>query len=155
MTGSCAPGTLLLRSPSYVHVTISNNVISDSVCDQCLSTPNIWDNVQPVKMSKCSRCKQVYYCNSTCQKQAWTLHKMECKYLTRILPKQPPGLAKLIMRLLIKNKMCPDYSETLPDGKVRTVNSLVMHKKEISSSSMKSEAFTSYLQVRKLVCYVK
>jgi len=28
---------------------------------------------------KCSRCKSVYFCDSKCQKDAWSIHKLHCK----------------------------------------------------------------------------
>ncbi len=30
------------------------------------------------KMSQCSRCKKVYYCNIKCQKKHWKHHKKKC-----------------------------------------------------------------------------
>ena len=30
---------------------------------------------------RCASCKSVYYCSKTCQKQAWTDHKMQCKMI--------------------------------------------------------------------------
>ncbi|KAK4052618.1 hypothetical protein OIO90_004246 [Microbotryomycetes sp. JL221] len=34
---------------------------------------------------KCSRCKIVRYCSVNCQKSDWTLHKLECQALQRVL----------------------------------------------------------------------
>ena len=144
--GAVGPGSLVLRSPAYAHV-ISG--APDSVCDHCLDSPNIWDNVAPVKLYRCSGCRQSYYCNVACQKAAWARHKMECKYLKRIAPKVPPAIVKLILRVCLKNKLDPDYSETLPDGSIRTFSDLKSHKDEISGSSQRSEAFSTYLQVIK------
>ena len=109
------PGSLVLRCPTYAHV-ISG--APDSVCDHCLDSPNIWDNVAPVKLYRCSGCRQSYYCNVSCQKAAWARHKMECKYLKRIAPRVPPAIVKLILRVCLKNKLDPDYSEALPDGSI-------------------------------------
>lgn len=30
-------------------------------------------------LAKCGRCRAIYYCNATCQKQHWATHKVECK----------------------------------------------------------------------------
>ena len=141
-------GKLIIQSPAYVHV-ISNSSVQDSVCDNCLDTPNIYDNLPPVKLSRCSGCKQSFYCNVQCQKQAWPLHKLECKYLQRISPRKPPSIVKLILRMCLKHKLHPHYSETLPDGSIRTLNDLKTHKEEITASIERSEAFASYIQVIK------
>ena len=143
MTQAAAPGLLLLQSPAYVHVVSS----PDSVCDNCLDTPNIWDNIAPVKLSRCSGCRQSHYCNVACQKRAWARHKIECSYLKRIAPRIPPAIVKLILRACFRNRLDPDYRETLPDGKVRTFSDLKTHKDEISKSSQRSEAFSAYLRV--------
>ena len=34
---------------------------------------------KPHSKSRCSRCKQVWYCSKTCQKHAWKEHKIVCK----------------------------------------------------------------------------
>ena len=149
MTGGdlgAIPGSLLLQSPAYVHV-ISG--APDSVCDNCLDSPNIWDNIAPVKLYRCGGCQQSFYCNVTCQKAAWTRHKLECKYLKRIAPRKPPAIVKLILRACLRNKLEPNYSETLPDGRKRSFSDLKSHKDDISDSSQRSEAFAAYLQVIK------
>ena len=142
---SCKPGTLILQSPSYAHVISSSSV--DSVCDQCLSSPNIFDNVAPVRLSRCSKCRVSYYCNVQCQRLAWPRHKLECSYLTRISPRTPPALVRLMLRILFRHRAEPDYHETLPDGSVRTLQDLVTHKKQILSSNERAEAFSSFLPV--------
>ena len=49
------------------------------VCDWCLK---MCDNEGILKA--CTRCKWVYYCDQTCQKEAWNSHhKSECKYLQK------------------------------------------------------------------------
>ena len=120
MPGLCqqdtvGPGSLVLQCPAYAHV-ISG--APDSVCDHCLDSPNIWDNVAPVKLYRCSGCRQSYYCNVACQKAAWARHKIECKYFKRIAPRVLPAIVKLILRVCLKNKLDPDYNEALPDGSI-------------------------------------
>jgi len=138
-------GTLILRSPAYVHVISSEQ--QSSVCDGCLATPNVLDNVHPSQLQKCSRCRQSYYCDVSCQKRAWPQHKQECKYLKKIQPRVPPSIVKLILRMAFKHRTHPDYKETLPDGSSRGLTDLKMHAEEISSSGERSEAFSSFLQV--------
>jgi len=139
-------GDFLLESSCYAHVISSESVL-ESVCDSCLETRNIFDNIPPNKLFRCSKCRQSYYCNNQCQKRAWSLHKYECKYLQNIAPKSPPSVVKLILRILFKNKLNPKEKEILPDGKTRSLDDLKMHLAEIKSSPERIEAFRSFLCV--------
>ena len=138
-------GSLVLSCPAYVYVISSEQ--KSSVCDGCLATPNVVDNVAPTRLLRCSRCRQSYYCNSACQRKAWSLHQLECKYLRKIQPQVPPAIVRLLLRLSFKHRNLPDYREQLPDGSSRGLTDLEMHKKEISASVERSEAFSSFLQV--------
>ena len=35
-------------------------------------------NVQKVPLKKCTRCRRVYYCSTSCQKKHWVIHKAHC-----------------------------------------------------------------------------
>ena len=144
-TEAVRPGSLILSCPVFAHVISSGQ--ESSVCDNCLAAPNVLDNVAPSRLLRCSRCRRSYYCNSLCQRQAWTLHQPECKYLRKIQPKVPPAIVRLLLRLCFKQRHQPDYREPLPDGSSRGLTDLEMHKKEISASVERSEAFSSFLQV--------
>lgn len=37
---------------------------------------------QPSLLSRCARCRQVYYCNDKCQRAHWSIHKSECREYT-------------------------------------------------------------------------
>eukprot|EP00064_Thunnus_orientalis_P018700 superscaffoldBa00004392_g18806 len=41
-----------------------------------------------------------HYCNITCQKQAWSGHKRECKCLQSLLPRIPTDSVRLAARLI-------------------------------------------------------
>ncbi|AWP01769.1 putative histone-lysine N-methyltransferase SMYD3 isoform 2 [Scophthalmus maximus] len=49
---------------------------------------------------RCSQCKTARYCNITCQKQAWSVHKRECKCLRGLLPRVPTDSVRLAARLI-------------------------------------------------------
>ncbi|XP_072320858.1 histone-lysine N-methyltransferase SMYD3 [Eucyclogobius newberryi] len=49
---------------------------------------------------RCSQCKMTRYCNMTCQKKAWPVHKSECKCLKRILPRIPTDSVRLAARII-------------------------------------------------------
>ncbi|KAF7290658.1 MYND-type domain-containing protein [Mycena indigotica] len=41
-------------------------------------------NAWGTTLSRCSKCKRVYYCSSACQTRDWPHHKTECKVLRRV-----------------------------------------------------------------------
>ncbi|CAJ1048916.1 histone-lysine N-methyltransferase SMYD3 [Xyrichtys novacula] len=49
---------------------------------------------------RCSQCKMARYCNTTCQKQAWSGHKTECKCLRSLLPRAPTDSVRLAARII-------------------------------------------------------
>ena len=51
-------------------------------------------------LRKCSKCKFVYYCGTTCQKKDWSVHKQECKNIIKVQPKRPPDICLLASRLV-------------------------------------------------------
>ena len=47
--------------------------------DAAESEMSEWMRMEMRKMLLCSRCRNVYYCNVTCQKAHWEVHKLVCK----------------------------------------------------------------------------
>jgi len=56
------------------------------------------------KLLKCSSCQYVYYCNRSCQKESWPIHKIECPHLKKVLKewKIVPDAARLMARIILK-----------------------------------------------------
>ena len=70
-------GEEVLRCQPYSYVIYSN--FRSTVCDFCLK----FKTDQSLK--KCSACKYVYYCETSCQKNAWrSHHQEECVYLRKM-----------------------------------------------------------------------
>jgi hypothetical protein len=44
-----------------------------TTCSTCGEAP-----IVGVSLSRCSRCKNAFYCSKNCQKSAWKLHKYDC-----------------------------------------------------------------------------
>jgi hypothetical protein len=67
------------------------------VCNSCGASDK--------KLSVCSRCKSVWYCDGTCQKNDWLKHKQECKLLkfTFILRYTRTMLVSLLHHLYSNN----------------------------------------------------
>ena len=92
-------GEVVLRSQPFTYVLEAQ--FRTSVCDYCLQ--QCQDN-ETMKGKRCSACKIVYYCNTSCQKKAWfNHHREECiclrKVSNNILPTK--------MRVYQKNRKMP------------------------------------------------
>ena len=69
---------LPLEEP-FSHVV--NYKYRSKFCDWCIQA----GEGSEVKLKKCTRCEEVYYCNRDCQQKAYTTyHKKECKKLKTI-----------------------------------------------------------------------
>lgn len=86
-------GISVLSCEPYAFVSTSE--LRGEICDDCLSPV---DGIQ-----RCSACKMVYYCNQTCQRKAWRVHKLECKHLKKMSPIMPNDTVRLLAALLLKN----------------------------------------------------
>jgi len=49
-------------------------------CSHCFSQEPIMDTKQ--ELSRCSQCKNSYYCNADCQRNHWQKHRLTCKRIT-------------------------------------------------------------------------
>ena len=110
------------------------------VCDWCLK---MCENEGILKA--CARCKWVYYCDQTCQQEAWNSHhKSECKYLQKQNMPQPVkehfdgnchdiqlGHLKMLKTILkLKNSGREDFFQ-LPNGKRRYFTDLMSNAYEL------------------------
>ena len=123
---------------------IINNKFRSTYCDWCIQKrdPNS-------KLQKCSACKEVYYCNRYCQKEAFkSYHKEECarlKILAVEFVRDPSDnsakindLLIFMGRTIIKAKNGGDQIVVkLPDETERRFCDLVSHDKEILQSGTK------------------
>ncbi|XP_069030213.1 histone-lysine N-methyltransferase SMYD3 [Embiotoca jacksoni] len=69
-----------------------SNKMSREVCHHCFTRRET--------LLRCSQCKMARYCNVTCQRQAWSGHKRECKCLCSLLPRIPTDSVRLAARLI-------------------------------------------------------
>uniref|UniRef100_A0A3Q3BAR3 [histone H3]-lysine(4) N-trimethyltransferase n=1 Tax=Kryptolebias marmoratus TaxID=37003 RepID=A0A3Q3BAR3_KRYMA len=65
------------------------------ICNLLMSKTNTRET-----LLRCSQCKMARYCDTTCQKQAWSVHKRECKCLCRLLPRLPTDSVRLAARAI-------------------------------------------------------
>ncbi|XP_020291945.1 histone-lysine N-methyltransferase SMYD3 isoform X2 [Pseudomyrmex gracilis] len=125
-------GTTILYGKPFAYVVRS--VVRDERCDHCL---------QSGKLSKCSGCHYVYYCDRYCQKESWSIHKTECKYLKKILPKILPDAARLMARIIFKlNQGGADEVGYYTETSFRKFKDLMSHYSDIKKDPKKLEHFT-------------
>lgn len=63
------PGNVILSLRPHVF-TLSTTYL-DSHCSGCAGSP-------ASRLKRCTRCRKVWYCTSTCQNGDWSIHKFEC-----------------------------------------------------------------------------
>ena len=109
-------------------------------CDWCVKEEAIGQ-----KLKKCSKCKEVYYCNRTCQRKAYaTYHKSECGKLKNIPSDIFPSLADVSARLrdtiIFMGRTIKKVQNggdkmiaKLPDGTKRSFADLMSHEEEIQN----------------------
>ncbi|XP_019746564.1 histone-lysine N-methyltransferase SMYD3 isoform X1 [Hippocampus comes] len=107
----------LLFSTDPLASCVSTKVAKD-VCHRCFARHET--------LLRCSQCKMARYCNITCQKQAWSDHKRECKCLQSILPRIPTDSVRLAARIIFA-LMNPAKSRT------EELYSLNEHESHLSS----------------------
>uniref|UniRef100_A0A3B4Z1G7 [histone H3]-lysine(4) N-trimethyltransferase n=1 Tax=Stegastes partitus TaxID=144197 RepID=A0A3B4Z1G7_9TELE len=81
----------LLVSAEPLACCVSKKLVRE-VCHHCFTRRET--------LLRCSQCKMARYCNTTCQKQAWSVHKRECKCLRSLLPRFPTDSVRLAARLI-------------------------------------------------------
>uniref|UniRef100_A0A3P8S1F4 [histone H3]-lysine(4) N-trimethyltransferase n=1 Tax=Amphiprion percula TaxID=161767 RepID=A0A3P8S1F4_AMPPE len=81
----------LLVSTEPLACCVSKKLVRE-VCHHCFTRLET--------LLRCSQCKTARYCNITCQKQAWSVHKRECKCLRGLLPRFPTDSVRLAARLI-------------------------------------------------------
>ncbi|XP_070171664.1 histone-lysine N-methyltransferase SMYD3 isoform X2 [Polyergus mexicanus] len=86
-------GTIIFTSKPFAFALNSKH--RTTRCDNCLKSG---------KLLKCSACQYVYYCDRSCQKESWPIHKVECTHLKKISPKIVPDAARLMARIVLKLK---------------------------------------------------
>ena len=72
-----------LKIPSETNLLVKDFPLLPYYCDLCWEKYQEASDLYPNKrLLRCKSCKNSYYCNKDCQKEAWnSFHKKECKYL--------------------------------------------------------------------------
>ncbi|XP_072765450.1 histone-lysine N-methyltransferase SMYD3 isoform X1 [Anoplolepis gracilipes] len=130
-------GTTILYGKPFAYVLKS--AMRDERCDHCL---------QSGKVLKCSACQYVYYCNRSCQKESWPIHKAECLNLKKILPKIIPDAARLMARIILKlNRGGVDEVGYYTETNFRKFKDLMSHYSDLKKDAKRLEHFTTLCAV--------
>ncbi|XP_035508322.1 histone-lysine N-methyltransferase SMYD3 [Morone saxatilis] len=119
----------LVYSAEPLAACVSNKVARD-VCHHCFTRRET--------LLRCSQCKMARYCNITCQKQAWSGHKRECKCLQSLRPRIPTDSVRLAARLIFA-MLSPSKSSS------EELYSLEEHESHLSSMSEQKKQGLSQL----------
>ncbi|XP_036143556.1 histone-lysine N-methyltransferase SMYD3 [Monomorium pharaonis] len=89
MSGVVKKGTTIFTGKPFVFLLYSEH--RTTRCDNCLKSG---------KLSRCSGCQYVYYCDRNCQKESWPIHKIECACLKKAII--VVDMVRLLARVIIK-----------------------------------------------------
>ena len=123
---------------SYIVKVECRSTVCDFCLKQCKTSQKAFKN--------CSACKLVYYCNSTCQRNAWdSHHRAECVYLKKGLPpivlKSEAILLTIRIILRLQKEGDKEFVVQLPNGQKRCFSDLMSHKKDIENDPDHMETF--------------
>ncbi|XP_050663854.1 N-lysine methyltransferase SMYD2-A isoform X1 [Leptidea sinapis] len=131
---SVKTGELILREDPFVYVLSSKEC--GTRCDNCL---------KKCKVLKCSECQFVYYCDKSCQRDAWTDHKWECANLKRVAPKIIPDGARMLAKII--NKLSRgngnSFKSYYSNSSYRMWKDLMSHYTDLKKDRKRMDHFTS------------
>ncbi|XP_025270921.1 histone-lysine N-methyltransferase SMYD3 isoform X1 [Camponotus floridanus] len=130
-------GTIIFTSKPFAFVLNSKH--RTNRCDNCLKSG---------KLLKCSACQYVYYCNRNCQRESWSIHKLECANLKKISPKIMPDAARLMARIILKlNRGGADQVGYYTEKNFRKFKDLMSHYSDLKKDAKRLEHFTTLCAV--------
>ncbi|EPE36391.1 SET [Glarea lozoyensis ATCC 20868] len=103
-TEALEPGDRIIQIKDPYLIVVEKDAL-DRVCSYCLAENDI------SALKRCTGCKIVRYCSSTCQKSDWKLiHKSECPVLGK-LPGLPPTPVRALYQALVRYSKSGDLDE--------------------------------------------
>lgn len=138
MTGF-QPGELIYLSKPYAYILAEE--AKGQRCDHCFKKCD--------GLKRCSQCSYLYFCDRNCQKEAWEIHKIECKLMKEASPLLLPKSLLLLSRILFKIQKFGVH-EPVEEiwGHKMNFSRLVSHAEEISDEMITTayELMTSYFR---------
>ncbi|KAF6728329.1 N-lysine methyltransferase SMYD2-B [Oryzias melastigma] len=122
-------GELLFSCPAYSSVlSVSER---GSCCDLCFRRKQ--------GLARCGKCKKAFYCNASCQKADWAMHKLECSAMVAFGENWCPSeTSRLVARILAKKKL---QKERCDSEKILLIGEMQSHlEDEDNEKKEKTEA---------------
>ncbi|XP_064649362.1 histone-lysine N-methyltransferase SMYD3-like [Lineus longissimus] len=120
---------VILKCEPFVHVLTSKE--REDRCEQCFQRQK--------KLLKCSACKVVRYCDKSCQRQCWDIHKLECKCFQNVAPKVPTESVRVLLRLILKYQK--GHFKSLDSPKLRCFDDFLDHLEDMKKDEERIEQF--------------
>ncbi|XP_075872945.1 N-lysine methyltransferase SMYD2-B-like [Nelusetta ayraudi] len=94
-------------------------------CEGCFARKN--------GLARCGKCKKAFYCNATCQKGDWAMHKLECAAMSAFGEKWCPSeISRLVARILTKKKL---QKERCSSEKILLIEQMQSHVEDMDNES--------------------
>ncbi|CAI9738471.1 Hypothetical predicted protein [Octopus vulgaris] len=133
-----APGEVIYRESPYVHV-VSDKELKNH-CSSCFKSAS--------SLKHCSRCKLLRYCNSSCQKADWSIHKQECPFFIDVVPEVLSESIRMLLRIIIRyqNGDHTKMISTDPYWK-RSFSDLMSHLERMQQDELRCKQFAHVLSI--------
>ncbi|KAH7921166.1 SET domain-containing protein [Leucogyrophana mollusca] len=142
MREQCKAGSVLISVKP--HIFVLSNQYLDSHCSSC-SAP-----APPSGLKRCTRCRVVWYCNSTCQTNDWFVHKFECSALQKWAKEAPSedlsvpsDAVRCLGRILWKRKQ-----EGFASTWAHEIDGLQSHRKSLQPAVFETHTHLAHSIVR-------
>jgi len=146
-----AEGEEIMRSRPFATI-LKDFPLLPYYCDLCWEKYQEASDLYPNKrLLRCKSCKNSYYCNKDCQKEAWnSFHKKECKYLGKSTDYWSKSIEnRFVLRVLSRVRNGGDTAkETLPDGRIVQFHDLQSNIPEVKADK---ELYTVFKKVQKVL----
>lgn len=121
-------------------------------CDFCLNFSN--------SLKQCGKCKKLNYCDIKCQRNDWSLHKLECNILSKykLLSFEKQGfdyMQRLVLRLYLMIESKPDLlnqNYELHNGLFRSINQMESHSQEMQTTKQFT-GIINYFELYQIINY--
>ncbi|KAK2707118.1 histone-lysine N-methyltransferase SMYD3-like isoform X2 [Artemia franciscana] len=109
--------------------------------------------ISPTKVFRCSGCKYIYYCDRSCQGQAWKTHKDECPCLKQVQPCEVSDTVRLLGRILFKFKRNGEMEDScISNTRSRRFKDLMSHYKDLKNNPDRMIHFVAtYKMLKKFI----
>ncbi|KAH8083324.1 hypothetical protein BXZ70DRAFT_579582 [Cristinia sonorae] len=138
-------GSVLISCRPRINIISTQHL--DVYCSYCCERPQ-----SNGVLKRCTRCRQVWYCNAACQNNDWSIHKSECAALQRWKSHAPsehvsvPGDAVRCLGRIVWTMQ----KEGQDSSWVKEFNSMQSHRTSLPPSAVDSHAHLAHALVQYL-----